>query len=531
MLVHEAAGAQRHISGFVLALACGMFAGLASAASTEPAAAGASGPAVPAGHIRYFPARGAVHQTSATNLIYNGGPVIPSAKVVFIFWGPSFSDTSSPDHLYAQSLQAFRNQYGTTPEFNVITQYYQNPGPQHIQLTNLGAGTPDWFDGSAPATNVTDAAVQGEVNAYLASHAFDASTVYEVVTPSTSYSSSGGETSCGGPNLTYCAYHSYFYNGGNAVKYSIQPYPSCGGCQMPGWTPAENQEHFLTHETRESVTDQQINAWLDSAGNEADDKCNWSPSPFIGTGGFGYQYEWSNATSSCVQSIAISNPAPVVTTSAPTGVFATAATLTGSVDPNGAGTNAYFQWGTTAGYGNTTPSQGVGAGTVAVPYSLAISGLTCATTYHYQAAASNGGGTGFGADQTFTTGACPAGGFFTVAPCRLLDTRTTSPLLAGDTYEVAVAGICGVDTAAKAVSANVTVVNPTKLGDLAFWPAQTSFPGTSTINFKAGQVRANNAILVLGPGTFGSSGAVWVIYVPGGAGSVDLVFDVDGYFK
>lgn len=243
-------------------------------------------------------------QRRGTNLTYHPpGPVILSAKVVFIFWGPSFQNPSSPDFQYAQTLIAFRNQFGTTGEFNVITQYYQNlgSGNQFIQLTNLGSGTPDSFDTSTPPTNVTDAIVQGEVSAYLASHAFDASTIYEVVIPSSSYSSSGGSTSCGGPALAYCAYHGFFTSGSNAVKYSIEPYPSCSGCQVSGWTAVQNQEHFVCHETREAVTDQQLNAWFDSRGNEADDKCAWSPSPFIGTGGYSYQWEWSNAAGGCVQ--------------------------------------------------------------------------------------------------------------------------------------------------------------------------------------------------------------------------------------
>jgi hypothetical protein len=238
------------------------------------------------------------------NLTYHSpGPVILSAKVVFIFWGSSFQNPSSPDYQYAQTLIAFRNQFGTTPEFNVITQYYQNlgSGNQFIQLANLGSGSPDWFDTSTPPTNVTDAIVQGEVNAYLGSHAFNASTIYEVVIPSSSYSSDGNSTSCGGPSLAYCAYHGFFTSGSNAVKYSIQPYPSCSGCQVSGWTPVQNQEHFVCHETREAVTDQQLNAWYDLFGNEADDKCAWSPTPFIGTGGYSYQYEWSNASRACVK--------------------------------------------------------------------------------------------------------------------------------------------------------------------------------------------------------------------------------------
>lgn len=234
-----------------------------------------------------------------SNLIYQGGPVIVSAKVVMIFWGPSFASGGS-DASYASTLQAFRNQFGTTAEYNTITQYYQGSNQQHIQLANLGSGTADMFDSSTPPTNVTDSAVQGEVTKYLSSHAYDASTIYEVFIPSTSYSSNGTSDSCGGPNLVYCAYHGHFNSGGQDVKYSIQPYPSCSGCMASGFNTVQNQQHFVCHETREAVTDPDLNAWGDRRGNEADDKCAWSPAPFI-DGTYGYQYEWSNAVSGCVQ--------------------------------------------------------------------------------------------------------------------------------------------------------------------------------------------------------------------------------------
>lgn len=253
----------------------------------------------------YFPPRDVVvNKAGAGNLVYHsGGRVITSAKVVLIFWGPNFTNVASPDYQYAQTLIAFRNQFGTTPEYNTITQYYQNlgSGNQFIQLSNLGSGTADWFDTSTPPTNVTDATVRAKVQAYLTTHAVDYSTVYEVFLPSSSYSSDGSSTSCGGPSLAYCAYHGYYGSGATAVKYSIQPYPSCSGCQVSGWSAVQNQEHFTVHETREAVTDPLLNAWYDRTGYEADDKCAWSPTPFIGTGGYGYQYEWSNATRSCVK--------------------------------------------------------------------------------------------------------------------------------------------------------------------------------------------------------------------------------------
>src|ERR1051326_346155 len=108
---------------------------------------------------------------SASNLLYHtGGVVIPVAHVVDIFWGPSFNDTTSPDYNYARTLQNFRNQFGTTPEFNTITQYYQVIGgtTSYVQLSNLQGSQPDWFDTTTPPTNVTDAIVQQEVQRYVA---------------------------------------------------------------------------------------------------------------------------------------------------------------------------------------------------------------------------------------------------------------------------------------------------------------------------------------------------------------------------
>ena len=232
---------------------------------------------------------------------YHGGPVIISAKVVDIFWGPSFA-IGAADHTYAQTLIAFRDQFGTSPEYNVITQYYQIVGGvrQFIQLSNLGSGTADWFDTSTPPTNVTDAAIRSKIQAYLASHPFDNSTIYEVFLPSTSYSSNGSLTSCGGPSLAYCEYHSFFTSGGSTIKYTVQPYASCGGCKVTGWTAAQNQEHLVSHSTRATVTNPLFNAWYDNTGAELGDKCLWSPAPFL-DGGFGYAYEWSLATNSCVK--------------------------------------------------------------------------------------------------------------------------------------------------------------------------------------------------------------------------------------
>jgi hypothetical protein len=229
------------------------------------------------------------------NLTSHGGPVIHSARVVPIFWGPSWG-TGGADHATANHILAFFNQFGTSSHYAVITQYYDSAGSIHT--TSLG--NTGWFDSSTPPTDVTDSAVQGEVLKYVSGHTFDASTIYEVFLPASSYSSDGSATSCGGPRLQYCAYHGHFSNGGRDIKYAAMPYPSCGGCQSAGFTAAQNFDHFSCHETREAVTDPDLNAWYDRRGAEADDKCAWSPAPFI-DGGYGYQYEWSNAAGACVK--------------------------------------------------------------------------------------------------------------------------------------------------------------------------------------------------------------------------------------
>lgn len=236
------------------------------------------------------------------NLVNHGGPTITSAKVIPIFWGPTWGGGGS-DSGIATSIQNYVVAFGQTGEYNTITQY------SGIQKSNLGSAGTALFDPSTPPTNVTDAVIQQEVVKMVGSANLRTDTIYEVFLPSTSYSSSGTATSCGGPSLTYCAYHGNFSNGTKDVKYASMPYPSCGGCQSAGFSVTQNFEHFVSHETREAVTDPDGNAWFDRRGYEADDKCAWSPTPFTdattgsnvdGTA-FAYQYEWSNANSGCVK--------------------------------------------------------------------------------------------------------------------------------------------------------------------------------------------------------------------------------------
>jgi len=243
-----------------------------------------------------------LHTAGTNNLSYHGGSILNAAKVVPIYWGSYWGGTTGASQRSAMNL--FFQQFGTNSHYGTITQYYDTVtgSTRYVGLTSLlASGNTGWYDATNPSsTRVTDAMVQAEVNKYLGSHAFNSQAIYEVFIAPGYYSYDGGATSCGGPNLRYCAYHGAYYRNGQTVKYSIEPYPSCSGCHASGFTVAQDMQHFACHETREAVTDP-VNAWWNgTTGAEADDQCAWSPAPFT-DGGYGYQYEWSNRAGGCVR--------------------------------------------------------------------------------------------------------------------------------------------------------------------------------------------------------------------------------------
>src|SRR5262249_55278142 len=96
--------------------------------------------------------------------------------------------------------------------------------------------------------------------------------------------------------------------------------------------------------------------------------------------------------------------------------------------------------------------------------------------------------------------------FWTVAPCRVIDTRNPDgpqggPALAANTVRsFPIANSCGIPPSATAVAVNIAVVVPGDSGDLRVYPAGGVAPLASAINFRPGIVRANNAIVPLGTG-------------------------------
>jgi hypothetical protein len=93
----------------------------------------------------------------------------------------------------------------------------------------------------------------------------------------------------------------------------------------------------------------------------------------------------------------------VVTIGVASAVSDTAATLAGTVDPNGFATTYYFQYGPTTAYGQSSAPLSAGTGTSAQAVSAAIGGLSAATGYHYRLVATSAGGTVYSNDLTFAT--------------------------------------------------------------------------------------------------------------------------------
>jgi hypothetical protein len=122
--------------------------------------------------------------------------------------------------------------------------------------------------------------------------------------------------------------------------------------------------------------------------------------------------------------------------------------------------------------------------------------------------------------------------YFTVAPCRVADTRGTGapiggPVLDGqETRAFAVAGNCGIPATARALSVNVAVTQPTSGGNLRLFASAEPVPTVATINYAAGQTRANNAVVKLN-----NNGSLSVFVGQLAGTTVHLILDVNGYFE
>lgn len=128
-----------------------------------------------------------------------------------------------------------------------------------------------------------------------------------------------------------------------------------------------------------------------------------------------------------------------------------------------------------------------------------------------------------------STSTPPAGGFVTVPPSRLADTRygtgtAKAKIPAGGTLVLPVAGHAGIPAAgAAAVAATINVSSATAPGRLAVYAAGSPRPNISSVNFSPGG--ASTALVV---SALPASGAVAVWN--SSTAPVDIIVDISGYF-
>jgi hypothetical protein len=129
----------------------------------------------------------------------------------------------------------------------------------------------------------------------------------------------------------------------------------------------------------------------------------------------------------------------------------------------------------------------------------------------------------------FGTGGANLGGdgFKAVTPSRLLDTREgvggpERPFSAFETRTLKVAGVGGVPADATSVVVNVTASNVTDSGFTTVFPAGSTVPTASNLNYRAGDVRANLAVVRIG-----ANGS---IALHAADAATDLTVDVMGSF-
>jgi hypothetical protein len=206
-------------------------------------------------------------------------------------------------------------------------------------------------------------------------------------------------------------------------------------------------------------------------------------------------------------------------------------------------------------YTLTVSKAGTGTGTVTSSPSGIACGATCSADYdHGTPVTLNAAPDALTSTFTGWSGACSGTGscvvtmdaaksvtatfglqagidYYTVQPCRLLDTRGAGqggPLVSGAPRVFTVTGACGIPADAVAISVIATVVTPPGAGYVTLYPGNGAMPLAATITFKAGITLSNNAVAALASDTSGTLGARSLV---GGGGGVNLVIDVVGYFR
>ncbi len=231
--------------------------------------------------------------SSSNDLIYHGGPILPSVTVKAIFWGPSWI-TSPGDKI--TGMDKWYTYVGTVnggggSSYEATVNEYTGGGQQvSTAITYQGHVT----DSSSLPKHLSTSAVLAEACKIVGNSAV-ANAFYPVYV----------DRKRGGAN--YCAYHSWGSCNGTPVEFGFFfNLDGDAGCNPQSSVSGESQglaalANVSGHELSETRSDPNGNAWYASNGGENGDQCAWTfGGPYVtfldGTN-WKIQGNWSNVAS------------------------------------------------------------------------------------------------------------------------------------------------------------------------------------------------------------------------------------------
>jgi hypothetical protein len=203
------------------------------------------------------------HAASSPNLLYRGGPIMPTADVTAIFWGPTWSETDDK----VLGMDVFYQGIGNTTYAGTCDEY---TGQKKSQVASAISYRGHIIDSSrAPSNGNSTAPILSEVCKMIPGSQLVSNGYYPVYIDN--------------PRVgNYCAWHSAGSCNGVNVQFGFF-YKLDGDplCDPRSTVPHQSQglaaiANVSGHELSEAVTDPRLNAWYDSSIGENADKCSWT---------------------------------------------------------------------------------------------------------------------------------------------------------------------------------------------------------------------------------------------------------------
>jgi len=248
---------------------------------------------------------------------YHGGPIILGTTNVYYIWYGNWTGNNAPA---VSILTNLAQHIGGSPYFNINTTYSNAAG---TTVSNSVAFAGSTTDNYSRGTSLSDNDIATIVTTALSTGGLpkDQNGVYFVLTSPDVQETSGFCT-------IYCGWHTDGAILGADIKYAFigdaDQCPSACAAQSPGpnsTTGPDAMASIVAHELEEAVTDPDLNAWYDSAGNENADKCAWTfgslftapngaaANMTLGTLDYLIQQNWVNASGGyCALSFASATP-------------------------------------------------------------------------------------------------------------------------------------------------------------------------------------------------------------------------------